>query len=101
MHIFFVTLLQDDSSYPLQEETEENNFIEQEAPLSPQKPWSRASRPEAPSLPAPAPTQPPTENLQKNDVVNTQQMCKLPFYCLFCIQLHLMMGGGGACRVWF
>ncbi|XP_008305822.1 cysteine-rich secretory protein LCCL domain-containing 1 isoform X2 [Cynoglossus semilaevis] len=67
----------DDSSYPLQEETEENNFIEQEAPLSPQKPWSRASRPEAPSLPAPAPTQPPTENLQKNDVVNTQQMSQL------------------------
>lgn len=47
------------------------------------KPWSRASIPAPPSLPAPvpAPTEPPTEDLQKNEVVNIQQMCKLPFNC--------------------
>lgn len=78
-----MTLLEDDSSYPPQEETEENNFIEPEAPRTPQKPRPRAPRPEPPSLPAPAPTKPPTEDLQKNEVVNTQQMCKLPFSCLF------------------
>lgn len=78
-------LLKDDSSNPPQEETEENNFIEPEAPRTPQKPWSRASKP--PSLPTPAPTKPPTEteDLQKNEVVNTQQMCTLPFNCLFWI----------------
>lgn len=81
----FCDLLEDDSSSPPQEETEENNFIEPEAPRTPQKPRSRASKPEPPSLPAPAPTKPPTEDLQKNEVVNTQQMCKLPFNCLFWI----------------
>lgn len=100
-----MTSLKDDSSYPTREETEENNFIEQEAPRTPQKPWSRPSKSEPPSLPAPAPTKPPTEDLQKNEVVNTQQMCKLPFSCLFWIQLHLKMGGAGSgfrdgrCRV--
>lgn len=71
----FVILLEDDSSGPPHEETEENNFIEPEAPRSPQKPWSR------PSPPTQAPVKPPTETeeLQKNEVVNTQQMCKLPF----------------------
>lgn len=80
-----VTLLEDDGSYT-QEETEENNFIEPEAPRTPQKPRPRAPKPEKfepPSLPTPAPTKPPTE--EKNEVVNTQQMCKLPFNCLFCI----------------
>lgn len=71
----FVILLEDDSSGPPHEETEENNFIEPEAPRSPLKPWSR------PSPPTQAPVKPPTETeeLQKNEVVNTQQMCKLPF----------------------
>lgn len=81
----FVILLEDDSSNLPQEETEENNFIEPEAPRSPQKPWTRTSKPEPPRFPTPAPSKPPTEteDLQKNEVVNTQQMCKLPFYCLF------------------
>lgn len=92
----FVTVLEDDSSNPPQEETEENNFIEPEAPRTPQKPRPRASKPEPPSLPAPAPTKPPTEDLQKNEVVNTQQMCKLPFNCLFWIWFHLKMGGVGS-----
>lgn len=71
----FVILLKDDSSGPPQEEIEENNFIEPEAPRSPQKPWSR------PSPPTQTPVKPPTETdeLQKNEAVNTQQMCKLPF----------------------
>lgn len=78
----FVILLKDDSSGPPQEEIEENNFIEPEAPRSPQKPWSR------PSPPTQAPVKPPTETvvLQKNEVVNTQQMCKLPFL-LFILDL--------------
>lgn len=78
----FVILLEDDSSTPPQEETEENNFIEPEAPRSPQKPWSR------PGPPTQAPVKPPTETeeLQKNEVVNTQQMCKLPFL-LFILDL--------------
>lgn len=82
-----VILLEDDSSNHPQEETEENNFIEPEAPRTPQKPRSRASKPEPPSLPTPAPTKPPTEteDLQKNEVVNTQQMCTLPYNCLFWI----------------
>uniref|UniRef100_A0A8C2ZLT5 Cysteine rich secretory protein LCCL domain containing 1 n=1 Tax=Cyclopterus lumpus TaxID=8103 RepID=A0A8C2ZLT5_CYCLU len=50
----------DDSYNPPQEETEENNFIEPEAPHTPQKPRPRPSKP---SLPAPAPTKPPTEDL--------------------------------------
>uniref|UniRef100_A0A668A6F7 Cysteine rich secretory protein LCCL domain containing 1 n=1 Tax=Myripristis murdjan TaxID=586833 RepID=A0A668A6F7_9TELE len=64
----------DDGSHT-QEETEENNFIEPEAPRTPQKPRPRAPKPEKfepPSLPTPAPTKPPTE--EKNEVVNTQQM---------------------------
>lgn len=67
----FVILLKDDSAGPPQEETEENNFIERE-------PWSR------PSPPTQAPVKPPTEpeELQKNEVVNTQQMCKLPLFIL-------------------
>lgn len=71
----FVISLKDDSSGPPQEEIEENNFIEPEAPRSPQKPWSR------PSPPTQTPVKPPTETdeLQKNEAVNTQQMCKLPF----------------------
>lgn len=81
----FVTLLEDDNSNPPQEETEENNFIEPEAPRTPQKPRPRVSKPEPPRFPDPAPTKPPTEDLQKNEVVNTQQMCKLPFNCLFWI----------------
>lgn len=83
----FVILLEDDSSNPPKEETEENNFIEPEAPRSPQKPWTRTSKPEPPRFPTPAPAKPPTEteDLQKNEVVNTQQMCKLPFYCFFWI----------------
>ncbi|XP_035765351.1 cysteine-rich secretory protein LCCL domain-containing 1 isoform X2 [Neolamprologus brichardi] len=67
---------QDDNSYPLQEETEENNFIEPEVPRT-TNPRARASRPEPPSFPAPAPTQPPAEDLQKNEMVNTQQMSQL------------------------
>ncbi|XP_063339723.1 cysteine-rich secretory protein LCCL domain-containing 1 [Pelmatolapia mariae] len=67
---------QDDNSYPLQEETEENNFIEPEVPRT-TNPRARASRPEPPSFPALAPTQPPTEDLQKNEMVNTQQMSQL------------------------
>uniref|UniRef100_A0A3Q3Q1N7 LCCL domain-containing protein n=1 Tax=Monopterus albus TaxID=43700 RepID=A0A3Q3Q1N7_MONAL len=67
----------DDSSYPQQEEHEENNFIEPESPRTPQKPWPRASNPEPPSLPAPGPTRPPTEDQQNNEVVNTQQMSQL------------------------
>lgn len=91
-------LLEDDSSNPPQEETEENNFIEPEAPRTQQKPWSRASKPEPPSLPTPAPTKPPTEteDLQKNEVVNTQQMCTLPYNCLFWIQFQLKKGGVGS-----
>uniref|UniRef100_A0A7N9APW3 Cysteine rich secretory protein LCCL domain containing 1 n=1 Tax=Mastacembelus armatus TaxID=205130 RepID=A0A7N9APW3_9TELE len=50
-------------------EKEENNFIEQEAPHTPLNPWSRASKNESPSLPAPASTKPPTEDLQKNEVL--------------------------------
>lgn len=88
-----MTLLEDDGSNPPNEETEENNFIELEAPHTPQKPRPRASKPEPPSLPAAAPTKPPTEDLQKNEVVNTQQMCKLPFNCLFWIPFLLKMGG--------
>lgn len=84
-HYIFVTLLEDDNSNPPQEETEEYNFIEPEAPRTPQKPRPRVSKPEPPSLPNPAPTKPPTVDLQKNEVVNTQQMCKLPFNCLFWI----------------
>lgn len=79
------SLFKDDNSYPTPEEKEENNFIEPEAPRTPQNPQSRASRPELPSLPAPVPTKPPAEDMQKNEVVNTQQMCKLPFNCLFWI----------------
>ncbi|XP_077952018.1 cysteine-rich secretory protein LCCL domain-containing 1 isoform X1 [Gasterosteus aculeatus] len=67
----------DDGSNPPNEETEENNFIELEAPHTPQKPRPRASKPEPPSLPAAAPTKPPTEDLQKNEVVNTQQMSQI------------------------
>lgn len=67
---------EDDTSYPPPEEKEENNFIEPEAPRTPQKP-----RPEPPNLPAPVPTKPPAEDMQKNEVVNTQQMCKLSFNC--------------------
>lgn len=97
--LIFCDLLLDDSSNPPQEETEENNFIEPEAPRAPQKPWSRASKPEPPSPPAAAPTKPPTEDLHKNEVVNTQQMCKLSFSCLFWIQFLKngvgMRGGGG------
>lgn len=76
---FLLILLEDDSSNPGREETEENNFIEPEAPRSPQKPWSRAPKPEPDSPPTPAPSRAPTatEELQKNEVVNTQQMCKL------------------------
>lgn len=85
--------LKDDSSNPPQEEMEENNFIEPEAPRTPQKPRTRAPKPAPPSLPAPAPTKPPTVDLPKNEVVNTQQMCKLPFKCLFWISFHLNMGG--------
>uniref|UniRef100_A0A7N6BUF2 LCCL domain-containing protein n=1 Tax=Anabas testudineus TaxID=64144 RepID=A0A7N6BUF2_ANATE len=62
----------DDTSYPPPEEKEENNFIEPEAPRTPQKP-----RPEPPNLPAPVPTKPPAEDMQKNEVVNTQQMSQL------------------------
>uniref|UniRef100_A0A8C7Z060 Cysteine rich secretory protein LCCL domain containing 1 n=1 Tax=Oryzias sinensis TaxID=183150 RepID=A0A8C7Z060_9TELE len=59
------------------EETE-NNFIEPESPLS-VKPWSRASNPVPPGLPTPtrAPSNTPMEDLQKNEVVNTQQMSQL------------------------
>lgn len=94
----FVVFLEDDSSNPPREETEENNFIEPEAPRSPPKPWARTSKPESPRFPTPAPAKPLTEaeDLQKNEVVNTQQMCKLPFYCLFCIWFHLKMGGAGS-----
>lgn len=88
-----MTLLEDDGSNPPNEETEENNFIELEASHTPQKPRPRASKLEPPSLPAAAPTKPPTEDLQKNEVVNTQQMCKLPFNCLFWIPFLLKMGG--------
>lgn len=70
-----VSLVEDDRSNRLQEETEENNFIEPEAPRG-TKPWSRLSKPEPPGLPPPT-TKAPTEDLQ-NEVVNTQQMCKLP-----------------------
>lgn len=91
----FLTLLQDDSPNPPQEETEENNFIEPEAPRTPQKPRPRPSKPEPPNLPAPAPTKPPTEDLHNNEVVNTQQMCKLPFNCLFWISFHVKIGGVG------
>uniref|UniRef100_A0A674N9I6 Cysteine-rich secretory protein LCCL domain containing 1a n=1 Tax=Takifugu rubripes TaxID=31033 RepID=A0A674N9I6_TAKRU len=59
-----------DSSSPPQEETEENNLIESEAPHDPQKPWSRPS----PSTQAPVKPPTDTEELQKNEVVNTQQM---------------------------
>uniref|UniRef100_A0A8C6U8G6 Cysteine-rich secretory protein LCCL domain containing 1a n=1 Tax=Neogobius melanostomus TaxID=47308 RepID=A0A8C6U8G6_9GOBI len=61
----------DDSYNPYQEETEENNFIEPEAP----RPRPRAPKPEPPI--APAPTRPPTEVLHRNEVVNTQQMSQL------------------------
>uniref|UniRef100_A0A3Q2ZZM5 Cysteine rich secretory protein LCCL domain containing 1 n=2 Tax=Kryptolebias marmoratus TaxID=37003 RepID=A0A3Q2ZZM5_KRYMA len=69
--------VEDDRSSHLQEETEENNFIEPEAPRG-TKPWSQAFKPEPPGLPppTPAPTKPPTEDLQ-NEVVNTQQMSQL------------------------
>lgn len=92
--IFFVILLEDDSSNPLPEETEENNFIEPEAPRTPQKPWSRAPKPEPPSPSTKAPTKPPSaiEELQKNEVVNTQQMCKLPFL-LFILDLISSQNG--------
>uniref|UniRef100_A0A3B5LHP4 Cysteine-rich secretory protein LCCL domain containing 1a n=1 Tax=Xiphophorus couchianus TaxID=32473 RepID=A0A3B5LHP4_9TELE len=46
----------DDRSNPPLEETEESNFIEPEVP---------------------APTEPPTEDLQKNEMVNIQQMSQL------------------------
>lgn len=61
------------------------------------KPWSRASKPAPPSLPAPAlaPTKPPTEDMQKNEVVNIEQMCKLPFNCLFWIKFQLKFGALG------
>ncbi|XP_054621807.1 cysteine-rich secretory protein LCCL domain-containing 1 isoform X2 [Dunckerocampus dactyliophorus] len=62
---------------PPPEEREENNFIEPEQPRTTQKIRPRVSRPETPSLPAPAPTKPPTELLPKNEVVNTQQMSQL------------------------
>lgn len=94
--MFFVTLLEDDNSNLPHEETEENNFIEPEAPRTPQRSWPRVSRPEPPSFSNPAPTKPPTKDLQKNEVVNTEQMCKLPFNCLFWIQFHLKMGGIGS-----
>ncbi|XP_023181832.1 cysteine-rich secretory protein LCCL domain-containing 1 isoform X2 [Xiphophorus maculatus] len=70
--------VEDDRSNPPLEETEESNFIEPEGPRG-TKPWSRASKPAPPSLPAPAPgpTEPPTEDLQKNEVVNIQQMSQL------------------------
>lgn len=86
---FCLILLEDDSSNPRREETEENNFIEPEAPRSPQKPWSRAPKPEPDSAPTPPPSKAPTatEELQKNEVVNTQQMCKLPLTELFILDL--------------
>lgn len=85
----FVILLEDDSSGPPQEETEENNLIESEVPHGPQKPWSR------PTPPTQAPVKPPTdaEELQKNEVVNTQQMCKLLFL-LFILDLVSSENGG-------
>uniref|UniRef100_A0A3B4A309 LCCL domain-containing protein n=1 Tax=Periophthalmus magnuspinnatus TaxID=409849 RepID=A0A3B4A309_9GOBI len=58
---------------PYQEEMEENNFIEPEAPRA----RPRAPKPDPPSVPAPAPTRPPTEVLHRNEVVNTQQMSQL------------------------
>ncbi|KAF3835939.1 hypothetical protein F7725_028497 [Dissostichus mawsoni] len=66
----------DDSSNGAQEETEENNFIEPETPpRSPQKPRPRAPKSDPPpNVPAPAP---PIEDLQRNEVVNTQQMSQL------------------------
>ncbi|CAG5895888.1 unnamed protein product [Menidia menidia] len=64
----------DDRSNVLQEETEENNFIEPAPPRS-TKPRPRASKPAPSSLPSP--TKPPTEDLEKNEVVNTQQMSQL------------------------
>lgn len=67
----------DDSSNPYKEETEENNFIEPEAPRTPQKTRPRAPKLDPPSVPAPAPTKPPTEDLHKNEVVNTEQMSQL------------------------
>lgn len=79
----FVILLEDDSSGPPQGETEENNLIESEAPHGPQKPWSR---------PTPF-TQAPVNPLQKNEVVNTQQMCKLLFL-LFILDLVSSENGG-------
>lgn len=79
-YLVFVSLVEDDRSNRLQEETEENNFIEPEAPRG-TKPWSRVSKPEPPGLPPPT-TKPPTEDLQ-NEVVNTHQMCKLKPNCLF------------------
>lgn len=89
---FCLILLEDDSSNPRREETEENNFIEPEAPRSPQNPWSRAPKPEPNSPPTPAPGKPPTatEELQKNEVVNTQQMCKPPLPWLFNLDLVLL-----------
>ncbi|XP_077365772.1 cysteine-rich secretory protein LCCL domain-containing 1-like isoform X2 [Festucalex cinctus] len=58
------------------EEPEENNFIEPEAPRTPQKIRPRVSKPDILSSPAPA-TKPPTVDLPKNEVVNTQQMSQL------------------------
>lgn len=78
-------------SHTPQEETEENNFIEPQAPRNPQKP-----RPRAPQSRPSAPTQTPTEDMEKNEVVNTLQMCKLSFKCLFWIQFHLKMGCTGS-----
>lgn len=59
------------------EEREENNFIEPEAPRTTQKIRPRVLKPETPSLPAPD-TETPADDLPKNEVVNTQQMCTLP-----------------------
>lgn len=83
-------------SGPPQEETEENNLIESEAPYGPQKPWSR------PSLPTQAPVKPPTdtEKLQKNEVVNTQQMCKMLFLLFILDLVSSKNGGQRICFVW-
>ncbi|XP_034026186.1 cysteine-rich secretory protein LCCL domain-containing 1 [Thalassophryne amazonica] len=67
----------DDNSNSPQEEREENNFIEPEAPRTPQNPWSRVSKPETAGIPAGTPTKPPMEDLHRNEVVNTQQMSQL------------------------